>query len=185
MVRKLLGAAVLAALLSPPAIAQDVPKGTATLFAKGHFEGARRTITGATTNIPPFTARSVRLPAGEEWEFCIGNTFSGCRKVSASDPAIVLSIRSARPAGAAVAKAGTVLPPGIITSQSLRGFASEYFVAPERDGHRIAVQDDKQAAQEAETLCRASGWATSANHEVQPVNGATYLADVLCVQKRD
>lgn len=183
MVRKLLSAGVLAVFLSAPALAQDQPAGTATLYAKGHYQGASRSLTGPTTNIPAFIARSVRLPAGEEWEFCTGNTFSGCKKVSASDPSTVLSVRSARPAAAAVAKAGTVLPPGIITSQSLRGFASEYFVAPERSGKRITVQDDNQARQEADTLCRGAGWQSAANHAIQPVNGVNYLADVLCVQK--
>lgn len=184
MVRMLFGTAALLALLPVQAMAQDEQsRGTATMFAKGHFEGARRTITGPTTNIPPFTARSIRLPAGEEWDFCIGNTFSGCKRVSASDPSTVLSVRSARPAAAAVAKAGTVLPPGIITSQSLRGFASEYFVAPERDDRRIAVQDENQARQEADTLCRGAGWQSASNHAIQPVNGVNYLADVLCVQK--
>jgi len=45
------------------------------------------------------------------------------------------------------------------------------------------VQDENQARQEADTLCRGAGWHSVANHAIQPVDGANYLADVLCVQK--
>jgi hypothetical protein len=182
--RCIAGAALLAAFISAQASAQDSE--TVTLYSKGNYQGIKKTLTGPTTNMPPFKAKSVRIPAGQEWEFCNGNTYSGCRRVSASEPSTVLSVRSARPVGSAVvAKPGTLLPPGTITTQSIRGFASEYFVAPERDGRRIAVQNDDQAEQEADALCRAAGWRGSAHEAVQPVNGVNYLADVLCVQKGD
>ena len=179
--RYIAGAVLCSALLPAQALAQDQDRGTAILYSKGNFQGPRRTITGPTTNIPPFTAKSVQLPAGEDWEFCSGNTYSGCRRVSGSDPGIV---RSARPVGSAVvARPGTLLPPGTITTQSIRGVASEYFVAPERDGQRIAVKDDDEAEKAANALCRAAGWRGSRHEVVETVNGATFLADVLCVQK--
>ena len=187
MLRRLIAGAVLCSgMLPAQALAQDQERGTAVLYSKGNFQGARRTITGPTTNSPPFTAKSVQLPAGEDWEFCNGNTYSGCRRVSGSDPAIVLSVRSARPVGSAVvARPGTLLPPGTITTQSIRGVASEYFVAPERDGQRISVKDDGEAKKAADALCRAAGWRGSRHEVVETVNGGTFLADVLCVQKGD
>lgn len=189
MVRRFIAGAALCLVLLLPAQAvaqEEARRGTAVLFGKGNYMGPRRVISGPTTNIPHFTAKSVVLPPGEAWEFCNGNTYSGCQRVDSSDPSTVLSVRSARPVGSSVvAPRGTLLPPGVITSQSLRGVASEYFVAPERDGRRIAVKDDDQAEDEADALCRAGGWRGSAHEVVETVNGATFLADVLCVQKGD
>ena len=184
--RFILGAALCTALAAPALAQEETPRGTAVLYGKGNYMGPRRTITGPTTNIPAFTAKSVIVPPGEAWEFCNGNTYSGCKRVDSSDPTTVLSVRSARPVGSSVvARPGTLLPPGVITSQSLRGVSSEYFVAPERDGRRIAVKDDDQAEKEADALCRAGGWRGSGHETVETVNGATFLADVLCVQKGD
>lgn len=186
MVRALVtGAAAIAALLPIPAQAQTQSEGEGevTLFSRGRYGGATYVIAGPQQGIRmPFAVRSVRLPEGVTWEFCTGNTFTGCRRLSQSMPAIVMTVRSARPvsASAAVAVSAGVAPP----SPSLRGVASEYFVAPEQGSRRIEVGDGTadSAARRADEFCRALGWRSSAHAGLQSVGGSSYLADVLCVQ---
>ena len=168
---------VLAALLSAAAPAQN--ESALTLYSRGQYAGARQSITGPTQFLE-FQARSVSVPAGETWELCTGNKFSGCRRVSQSSPAVVMTVRSARPA---VTAAGpiSVATAAAVTGQSVRGFASEYFVVPEQGGQRIETPAGA-APQRADEFCRARGWTSSAHAAVQTVAGRPFLADVLCVR---
>jgi len=185
MLRKsIVGAAVFAGLLASTASAQDETN-EAVLYSKGNFQGSSRTIHGATKDLKiPFVVKSVKLPEGKAWDFCNGNTFTGCKTLNKSEPTIALSVRSARPGGMAVAKRGTVLPPGTLTEQSLRGVASEYFVAPVENGNRIAVPGGTPDAgsARADEFCRSRGWQGSAHQMVEMAKGQPVLADVLCVQ---
>lgn len=179
MVRSLtLIMAGVAVLLSAPALAQA--SGEVILYKSGNFRGPRYTITGPTQQIEvPFTVKSVQIPAGEEWEFCTGSTYSGCRRVSQSDPSILMTVRSARPAGPAAAAA--IAAEVVATGTGIRGVASEYFISPEEGGERIAVHPGTEPAR-ADEFCRARGWGSSAYQGLQRVGAAAYLADVLCVQ---
>jgi opacity protein-like surface antigen len=182
--KSMLGGAVFAALLASGASAQDATN-EVVLFSKGNFQGSSRTIHGPTPNLKiPFVVKSVRIPEGKAWDFCNGNTFTGCKTLNASEPTTALTVRSARPGGMAVAKRGTVLPPGTLTEQSLRGVASEYFVAPVENGNRVDVAagtPDAASARAAE-FCRARGWQGSAHQMLQSIAGRPVLADVLCVR---
>jgi hypothetical protein len=180
----LAGAAGLAALLASAASAQD-PAKEVVLFSKGNFTGARYTVTGPVQGVTiPWVVKSIRLPEGESWDLCSGNTFSGCRTLTKSEPSTAINVRSARPTGMAMAKKGTVLPPGTLTEQSLRGISSEYFVAPVENGNRLDVQagTPEAAAARANEFCRSRGWQAAAHHVLQSVAGRPVLADVLCVR---
>lgn len=185
MLRTLIaGWAALAALLPIEAYAQGT--GEVTLYAKGHFKGVRRAISGPRQHIdPPFVVRSVMLPPGTQWELCSGSTFSGCRQVSQSVPAMIMTVRSVRPVAALLT--ASEMPAGQsargIPGQSLRGLASEYFVTPETGGSRVEVQPGTGEAmtRRAGEFCRSRGWRTSAHERLQTVGGRVYLADVLCV----
>ena len=182
--KSMVGAAAFAALIASTASAQDAGN-EVVLYSKGNYQGASRTIYGPTANLKiPFVVKSVRIPEGKAWDFCNGNTFSGCKTLNASEPTTALTVRSARPGGMAVAKRGTVLPPGTLTEQSLRGVASEYFVAPVENGNRVEVAagTPEAASTRADEICRARGWQASAHEMVQSVAGRPVLADVLCVQ---
>lgn len=180
--KSMVGAAAFAALLASGASAQDASN-EVVLYSKGNYEGASRTIHGPSTSLKiPFVVKSVRIPEGKAWDFCNGNTFTGCKTLNASEPTTALSVRSARPGGMAVAKRGTVLPPGTLTEQSLRGVASEYFVAPVENGNRIEVTAGTAASARADEFCRTRGWQASAHEMSQSVAGRPVLADVLCVQ---
>jgi hypothetical protein len=181
-----------ATLLGGPAVAQG-QNDTAqplVIFSKGHFEGARQPIYGPWQHITPeFTARSVQVPEGQSWELCSGNTFTGCKEFSQSVTATVVSVRSARPVASAIVSgpgsgAGAVasLPAPDVPDRSLKGLASEYFVAPHRGGARITVQPGTAEAmrQAANDFCRSKGWRMSAYARLQKAGGAFYLADVLC-----
>ena len=182
MLRRLMaGVAALAALLSVQAAAQT--SNEVTLFGKGHFKGPSYTITGPTQFQFPFVMKSVQLPSGAEWEFCSGNTYTGCRQVSQSVPSMVMTVRSARPVASILtsnASQGQSLR-GLV-GQSLRGLASEYFVAPDEGGNRVEVQPGTAEAmsQRAAEFCRSRGWHASAYARLQAVGGRFYLADVLC-----
>jgi hypothetical protein len=159
--------------------------GEVTLYSKGHFAGARQTVAGSTQRMQiPFTVKSVEISQGTDWELCTGNHFSGCHRFSKSDPAMAMSVRSARPVGAAAEAAAAAAvanaPPG---GRSLRGMASEYFVAPEASGNRIAVRPGTAAAmsRRADQYCRSIGWRSSAHAALQAAGGTAYLADVLCI----
>lgn len=169
-----------AALMSGGAGAQA--SDPATIYGKGHFDGRSMILSGPRQRIdPPFIARSVRVPEGSAWELCSGNTFSGCRRVDKSMEAAVLTVRSARPvAPVLVARASN-----LTVSGSLRGVASEFFVAPNRSGHRVFAPGNNPEAMrgQADEFCRSAGWQQSAHARLVNDSGAYYLVDVLCVNQ--
>ncbi len=178
MVRSLTaGIAAVAALLPAPVVAQG--DSGLTLHSRSRFSGTRLSINGPTQFLE-FEARSVAVPAGEEWELCTGNKFTGCRRFSQSVPALVITVRSARPAMTAAGPI-SVATAAAVAGQSVRGVASEYFVVPESGGYRIEVPTGA-ASQRADEFCRTRGWSSSAHATVQSVAGRAYLADVLCVR---
>src|SRR5688500_6159608 len=184
MLRTTMAAAAAMALALPtPALTQA--SGEVVLHGKGHFKGPRRVIAGPRQHIePPFVMRSVTIPSGAVWEFCSGNTFSGCRQFSQSVPATVMTVRSARPVAAVLPSTATTLPTGAtVRCQSLRGMSSEYSVTPETGGIRVEVQPNTAEAMtsRAGEFCRSRGWRSSAYERLQTVGGRVYLADVLCV----
>ena len=185
--RLVFGAAMVACLLPAQASAQQDEQ--ATLYDKGHFKGRNITLEGATRLQTPFAARSIKIPQGKAWELCSGNTFTGCKEFNASDEAMIINVRSARP----VAPVITSAPPGSGPAASvgtvgggpwpaLRGLSSEYFIAPDVAGNRIHVPSGKseEASRMAQDFCRTRGWRTSAYERLQSIGGQTYLADVLC-----
>jgi hypothetical protein len=183
------GAVVLGALVSAPASAQE--SGQAKLYDRGHFKGRSVTLDGPTRLLTPFTAKSIQLPEGQAWELCSGNTFTGCKEFSRSDPTMVVNVRSARPVAAVITAvppaAGPAAAVGTVGGgpwPSLRGLGSEYFIAPDTAGNRILVASGKseEASRLAEEFCRARGWRTSAHERLQSIGGRTYLADVLCAE---
>jgi hypothetical protein len=188
MLRILLaGAAGLATLLPTQAYAQNT--GEIILYANGRYAGPHLTFDGPAQAIGPFTARSVKLPETTSWELCSGNRFTGCRRFSQSNPGMVMTVRSVRPVGVAVAvPGGTVTASGqlepAVPSPSLRGIASEYFIAPQANGNRIAVKPatPKEATRRAGNYCRSIGWGSSAHADLQTAGGSVYLVDVLCVR---
>ena len=137
----------------------------------------------------PFTVKSVQIPEGQSWELCSGNTFSGCKRFSSSVPATAMTVRSVRPAGMAViVPGGTVSATGVFErappSPSLRGLASEFFVAPDKKGNRIEVSPGtpEAASAKATEYCKSVGWGGSAHAGLQTAGGRSYLVDVLCVR---
>lgn len=181
-------AAVVAALAPVSAVAQDPAE--VTLHSRGHYKGARLVLDGPARAMNlPFLVKSVSISPGTSWELCSGNTFTGCRRFSQSVPAMVMTVRSARPVGTTVAvPGGTVSAQGSFEpagpSPSLRGMASEYFVAPDRGGRRIEVNPatPDEASRRANDYCRSIGWTRSVHGDVQVAGGVGYLADVLCVR---
>lgn len=184
MLRMLMaGLATIAVLLPTQALAQT--GGEMTLHNKGHFKGIQKVVAGPRQYIdPPFVVKSVTIPAGTQWELCSGNTYTGCRQVSKSVPAMVMTVRSARPV-AAILTSDATSPgqPARGVGQSVRGLASEYFVAPGAGGNRVEVTPGTAEAmtRQAGEFCRTRGWRTSAYERLQTVDGRFYLADVLCV----
>ncbi|MEO7365832.1 MAG: hypothetical protein ABIW03_05895 [Sphingomicrobium sp.] len=179
----LAGAVTIAALL--PTQVQAQSSGEVRLHGKGHFKGPQKIIAGPRQYIdPPFLVKSVTIPPGTQWELCSGNTYSGCRQFSKSDPGMVMSVRSVRPVAAILS--GEVTADGQPlrgNGRSLRGLASEYFVFPETAGNRIEVAPGTAEAMTrgAGDFCHTRGWRTSAHERLQTVGGRFYLADVLCV----
>lgn len=183
MLRTLMaGVAALAALQPVHATAQASSE--VTLFAKGHFKGPHYTITGPTQFQFPFVTKSVQLPSGAQWEFCSGNTYTGCRQVGQSVPSMVMNVRSARPVASILTSSASPQGQSVrgVAGQSLRGLASEYFVAPDQGGNRVEVQPATAEAmsQRAVEFCRSRGWHASPYARLQTVGGKFYLADVLC-----
>lgn len=190
MKRLLIGGATMLLATSAVAQGQSDKAQPLTIFSKGHFEGARLQIYGAWQHITPeFVARSVQVPEGQSWELCSGNTFTGCKEYSQSVTATVVNVRSARPDTSTIisgAASGTGIAAGTpladIPDRSLKGLASEYFIAPRRGGSRIAVQPGTAEAmrQAANDYCRSKGWRLSPYARLQKAGGLFYLADVLC-----
>ena len=186
MVRGLVtGLAGLAALLPVEAQAETDDEGEVILYSRGRYSGARYVLAGPQQGIRlSFSVRSVRIPEGVTWEFCTGNKFTGCRKLSQSMPALIMTVRSARPVSASASAAATATAGLAPPSPSLRGVVSEYFVAPEQNSRRIEVREGTAdaAARRADEFCRALGWRSSAHQALQTVDGSSYLTDVLCVR---
>ena len=189
--RLMFGAVAIAAILPAAAAAQDSRE--ATLYDRGNFKGRSLRLDSPTRFPDVFTARSVQIPEGQAWELCSGNNFTGCREFTGSSKGMVINVRSARPVAAVITSA----PPGSPAASvgtvsggpwpSLRGLASEYFIAPDAGGNRLAVATGKseEASRLAEEFCRARGWRTSAHERLQSIGGRTYLADVLCSEARE
>jgi hypothetical protein len=182
--------AALAAVVPVQAQAQEQSSGELTLYGRGHFMGPRLVLDGPASGMSlPFTVKSVKIPEGQSWELCSGNTFSGCKRFSTSNDAMAMTVRSARPAGKAViVPGGTVSATGRFErappSPSLRGLASEFFVAPEKKGNRIEVSPGtpEGALAKATEYCRSVGWGGSVHGDLQTAGGRSYLVDVLCVR---
>ena len=179
----MLGAVALAALLPAQSRAQE-QQAELTLFARGHYKGANYSVAGASQSMRvPFTVKSVQIPEGAAWELCSGNTFSGCKEFTESDPSLVMTVRSVRPVAPRITTGGASVAAGVTgPNPPLRGMASEYFVAPDDRGARIEVTPGTNEAMStrARDFCRARGWRFSAYARLQTVEGRTFLADVLC-----
>ena len=69
-----------------------------------------------------------------------------------------------------------------LPNQALRGFASEFFVAPNQGGQRVGVPDNRpeNMRKAADQFCQAAGWRQSVHARVQQVGTVYYLVDVLC-----
>lgn len=179
-----MGMAGAAVLLAGTANAQS--SGEATIYSNGHFRGPSLSLSGPRTRIdPPFTARSVQVSPGSAWELCSGNSFSGCKRIDKSIESAVFSVRSARPIAPVIVNSiGPGGAPGSssLPNQALRGFASEFFVAPTQGGRRVGVPDNKPEAMRraADDFCRAAGWRQSVHARLQSVGGNYDLVDVLC-----
>jgi len=160
--------------------------GEMTIYSKGHFKGPSLGLGGPLTHIdPPFTAKSIQITPGTAWEICSGNTFSGCKRLDKSVEAMVFSVRSARPIAPVITTSiGPGAAPGTVDlpNQALRGFASQFFVAPNQGGRRVGVPDNKpeNMRRAADEFCRAAGWRQSVHARVQQVGATYYLVDVLC-----
>lgn len=174
-----------AALVSGAA-ADAQSNGEMTIYSKGHFKGPSLGLGGALTHIdPPFTAKSIQISPGSAWEICSGNTFSGCKRLDKSVDAMVFAVRSARPIAPVISIAvGPGAAPGTVDlpNQSLRGFASQFFVAPNQGGQRVGLPDNKpeNMRNAADRFCQAAGWRQSVHARVQQAGTAYYLVDVLC-----
>lgn len=164
--------------LSVSAAAQQ--PGQAEIYGRGAFQGPSMSFSGPTEHIDPaFTARSVRIVGNSAWELCSGNTYTGCRRVDKSTAGAVFTVRSVRPVAPVIVS--RVSPP----NQSLRGVASEFFVAPNRGGNRVAVArgNAEQMRKTADDFCRSVSWQTSVHAQVQQEGPEYYLVDVLCTNK--
>lgn len=178
----IIGAVTLAAALPVQASAQTA--GELTMFTRGQFAGARRTVTGPMRGIDPaVTVRSIMVPPGTRWELCSGSTFTGCREYSESQRSMVMTVRSVRPLAPVITAGQPGAPNATGPGQSLRGWASEFFVSPDVNGVRIQVQTatGEGMADRAREFCRSRGWRAAAYQRVQTAGSVSYLADVLCV----
>jgi hypothetical protein len=181
-------AAAASLLLAAQAEAQS--SGELTLYGRGQYSGPRLILDGpARAMTLPFTVKSVQIPEGTSWELCSGNTFTGCRRFSTSVPGMAMTVRSARPVGQAVVVArGTISAAGKFEpappAPSLRGMASEFFVAPQKGSNRIEVKPGtkEEALRQASEYCRSIGWGSSAYAGLQTSGGSAFLVDVLCVR---
>ena len=101
-----IGAVALAALLPAQSQAQEQQPAELVLYPKGNFKGAGYSVAGASQSMRVFTVRSVKIPEGQAWELCSGNTFSGCKEFQQSDPAMVMNVRSVRPVAPKITTVG-------------------------------------------------------------------------------
>jgi hypothetical protein len=158
--------------------------GEMTIYSKGHFKGPSLGVGGPITHIdPPYTAKSIQITPGTAWEICSGNTFSGCKRIDKSVESGIFSVRSARPIAPVISTAiGPGAAPGTVDlpNQSLRGFASQFFVAPNQGGQRVTVLKQADMGRAADQFCLAAGWREAVHSRLQDVGGTYYLVDVLC-----
>jgi hypothetical protein len=180
------GVATLAAF--SPVQAQEPGSNQVTMYANGHFKRPGPTLDGPTRLYTPFTMKSVKIPPGAVWEFCSGNTYTGCKEFGQSVESMVMNVRSARPVASVIPSTATAGGGATVgatgAGASLRGMASEYFVAPDQNGNRVSVSPGTSEAmtRAAHEFCRVKGWNESAYARLQSINGQFYLADVLCVK---
>jgi hypothetical protein len=189
----IVGAVVLTGLIPGQAVAQAAGEQASSefsMFSRGQYKGPRITANGARQAIDPaMTVRSVIIPPGSQWELCSGSTFTGCRQFAQSTSAMVMTVRSVRPVARVITSSG--LAPATATAtgpgQSLRGWASEFFVSPDTSGERIQIQTgvNEAIAERARDFCRSRGWRAPAHQRVQTVGQLSYLADVLCVDNEN
>jgi hypothetical protein len=94
-----------------------------------------------------------------------------------------MKVRSVRPLAPVISASQSEPPRAARGAQSLRGWASEYFVSPQVDGNRVQVEGGAGEAmsQRALEFCRSRGWRSSAHERLQTVGQVSFLADVLCV----
>jgi hypothetical protein len=187
--RRILAIGLVGVALTYAAAANAQSNGEMTIYSKGHFKGANLGVSGPLTRIdPPFPAKSVQITPGTAWELCSGNTFSGCKRIDKSIEAGVFSVRSARPIAPVITTSiGPGATPGTVSlpNQALRGFASQFFVAPNQGGQRVAMPKNDPSAvnSQADQFCIAAGWQGAAYARVQNVGGTYYLIDTLCVNR--
>lgn len=177
-------AAMIAGFVASSASAQ--PSAEARLYTRANFSGPTVVVSAPRQAIGPIKVKSIQIPAGTSWDLCTGNTFTGCKTFSASDPAIAMTVRSVRPLAAPIPATATavVAAQGLQGSAvSLRGLASEFFVIPEQGGVRVEAAGVGDASRVATAFCRSRGWRTSARERVQTVGGRILLADVLCANE--
>ena len=184
--KRVLATALAGTALLTAGAANAQSTGEITIYSQGHFKGANLGLAGPMTHIdPPFTAKSVQITPGTAWELCSGNTFSGCKRLDRSIESGVFSVRSLRPIAPVItSRVGPGAAPGTVDlpNQALRGYASEFFVAPNQGGQRVGVPDNKpeNMRKAADQFCRAAGWRQSIHARVQQVGSAYDLVDVLC-----
>ena len=185
MERFLIWVAGAAALL--PVAAEAQSDSEMTIYLHGHFSGPSITLSGPMRNIDPeFTAKSVKITGDSAWELCNGATFTHCRRVDKSVESGVFSVRSARPVAPVIVNripgspSGPAGASGSPPNLSLRGVDSEFFVAPNRGGQRVAVAGPEGMRKAADEFCRNAGWRMSVHSRLQGEGGAYYLVDVLC-----
>jgi hypothetical protein len=183
---RVLGIVLASVALLAAGAASAQSSGEMTIYRNGHFKGPSLGLAGPLTHIdPPFIAKSIQLTPGSAWEICSGNTFSGCKRIDKSIEAGVFSVRSARPIAPVITT--SIGPGGVpgsldLPNQALRGFASQFFVAPNQGGRRVGVPDNKPEGvnRAADFFCLAAGWRQSVHARLQNVGGTYYLVDVLC-----
>lgn len=185
MTTKRLGIAILlSGLAAMPAVAQSGP---VTVYSKGNFKGPSRTFDTPVQGMDPaFTAKSIKIPEGQSWEFCSGKTYSGCKRLDSSMKAGVVTVRSARPIAPVFRSTpGSPGTPGAgagVPNATLRGLSSEFFVAPQQGNQRITIakNNPEDMRRSATEFCRRAGWRLAVYSQLQEVGGTYYLIDVLC-----
>jgi len=180
----MLGAVAAAALLPAQSHAQEQAPAELIMFGKGKYKGPNYSVGGASQSMRvPFVVKSVQIPEGQAWELCSGNTFSGCKEFAKSDPSMVFNVRSVRPVAARITTVSQSVG-AVVTgpNPSLRGMASEFFVAPDTNGARIEVPAGTSEAMSvsAREFCRTRGWRYAVHSRLQTLENRTFLADVLC-----
>jgi hypothetical protein len=181
----LAAAAVVAATLAAPSVAQEV-----TVYRDTGFNGPAVAIARDDSNLRMgFTINAIRVRGGT-WELCSGVNFRGqCITVSRDTPNLRNSFNWPGPLNSirvvsAPQPPGT-RPPPAGSAQSLRGMAAEFFPAPALMGRRVLACRTGSATaacarQSAEEFCRAVGWNYARHALMETVNRQVYLADVLC-----